>query len=165
MFKLQLKNLFLASVLTTVIGVEAFAQSNENRLTEACENNTLKQQVMSDREQLARAEQRSDTLWAKLFEIQLQEIDLQTRLDDLDYRLTPDGIRQALAFVGSVRPMDELRESLRMRLEAERSRMTALVEHLALARQRVEESIRQTDSEIERLRNQLGAAAGSEYGR
>src|SRR5678815_4537649 len=110
MFKLQLKHFFLASVLTTVMGVESFAQSNESRPPEACESNTLKQQVISDRERLARAEQRSDTLWAKLFEIQLQEIDLQTRLDDLDYRLTPDGIRQALAFVGSVRPMDELRE-------------------------------------------------------
>jgi len=158
MFKLRLKHFFLASVLTSVIAVEAFAQSNESRLPEACENNTTKQQAMSNREVLARAEQRSETLWAKLFEIQLQEIDLQTRLDDLDYRLTPDGIRQALAFVGSVRPMDELREALRMRLEGERTRLSALVEHLTLARQRVEESIRQTDSEVERLRNRMSAA-------
>jgi len=153
----MLKQFFLASVLTTMVGVEALAQSNENRLPEACENNSSKQHLVSDREMLARAEQRSETLWAKLFEIQLQELDLQARLDDLDYRLTPDGIRQALAFVGSVRPMDELRDALRTKLEGERSRMNSLMEHLTSARQRIEESISRTDEEIDRLRVRLSA--------
>jgi hypothetical protein len=159
MSNLRFKSFFLGIVLTAVLAIEAFAQSPENRLPETCNPGTIKlQSVVSDRELLARAEQRSETLWAKLFEIQLQEIDLQTRLDDLDYRLTPDVIRQALVFVSSVRPMDELREALRIRLEAEKARVNGLIEHLALARQRVEESIRQTDSEIERLRQQLSAA-------
>jgi|SRR5215813_8578784 len=156
MSNLRFKSFFFGIVLTAVLGIEAFAQSPESRLADTCDPSTIKQQsIVSDRELLARAEQRSETLWTKLFEIQLQEIDLQTRLDDLDYRLTPDGIRQALAFVGSVRPMDELRAALRIRLEAEKARVNDLMEHLALARQRVEESIRQTDAEIERLRQRI----------
>jgi hypothetical protein len=159
MCNLQFKHFILGLFLTAAIGTQAHAQLPENRQAETCENNVSKQQsVISDRELLSRVEQRSEALWAKLFEIQLQEIDLQTRLDDLDYRLTPDGIRQALAFVGSVRPMDELRDALRIRLEGERVRMNSLIENLALARQRVEESIRQTDAELERLRNRLRAA-------
>src|SRR5215831_19342666 len=156
MSNLRLKTLFLGIVLTAMTGIEAFAQPSGSRLPEACESSTFKPQpAVADRELLARVEQRSESLWAKLFEIQMQEIDLQTRLDDLDYRLTPDGIRQALAFVGSVRPMDELRQSLRIRLEAERVRINALLENLAQARQHLEDSIRQTDAELERLRQRL----------
>src|SRR5262249_54846466 len=156
MNNLRFKTLFFGILLTVMTGIEAFAQPPESRVPDACDSATFKpQSAVTDRELLARVEQRSEALWAKLFEIQLQEIDLQTRLDDLDYRLTPDGIRQALAFVGSVRPMDELRAALRIRLEAEKARVNDLMEHLALARQRVEESIRQTDAEIERLRQRI----------
>ena len=159
MSNLRFKTFFLGIVLTAMTGIEAYAQPTESRVPEACESSPLKQQsTLSDRELLARAEQRSESLWAKLFEIQMQEIVLQTRLDDLDYRLTPDGIRQALAFVGSVRPMDELRDSLRSRLEVERARIGGLMDNLALARQRVEESIRQNDTELERLRQRLSSA-------
>src|SRR5215471_16255560 len=156
MINLRFKTFFLGIFLTAMTGVEAFAQPAESRVPEACENSAFRPQAaVTDREQVTRVEQRSEALWAKFFEMQMQEIDLQTRLDDLDYRLTPDGIRQALAFVGSVRPMDELRAALRIRLEAERARISGLMENLAQARQRVEESIRQTDAELERLRQRL----------
>jgi len=156
MNNLRFKTLFFGIVLTAMTGIEAFAQPTDSRVPEACESSILKQQsAVTDRELLARVEQRSESLWAKLFEIQMQEIALQTRLDDLDYRLTPDGIRQALAFVGSVRPMDELRDALRIRLEAERGRISGLMENLAQARQRVQDSIRQTDAELDRLRQRL----------
>ena len=159
MNNLRFKTLFFGIVLTAMTAIEAFAQPPESRVPEACESTTFKQQsAVTDRELLARVEQRSESLWAKLFEIQMQEIDLQARLDDLDYRLTPDGIRQALAFVGSVRPMDELRDALRIRLEAEKARISGLMENLAQARQRVEESIRQTDAELQRLRQRLSTA-------
>ena len=159
MNNLRFKTLFFGIVLSAMTGIEAFAQPTESRAPEACESATFKpQSAVTDRELLARVEQRSEALWAKLFEMQMQEIDLQTRLDELDYRLTPEGIRQALAFVGSVRPMDELREALRIRLEAERTRISGLMQNLAQARQRVEESIRQTDAEIERLRQRISTA-------
>jgi hypothetical protein len=50
----------------------------------------------------------------------MKEIELQAQLEDLDYRLLPENIQKALAFVGSVRPMDELREALRIRIENEK---------------------------------------------
>ncbi|HKA21650.1 MAG TPA: hypothetical protein VKN18_25460 [Blastocatellia bacterium] len=159
MNNLRFKTLFFGILLTVMTGIEAFAQPPESRVPEACDSATFKpQSAVTDRELLARVEQRSEALWAKLFEIQMQEIDLQARLDDLDYRLTPDGIRQALAFVGSVRPMDELRESLRIRLEGERVRISGLMEQLELSRQRLEDSIRRTDAELERLRQRLSSA-------
>ena len=158
MNNLRFKTLFFGIVLTAMTGIEAFAQPPESRLPEACDSTAFTHQAaVNDRELLAKVEQRSEALWAKLFEMQMQEIDLQSRLDDLDYRLTPDGIRRALAFVGSVRPMDELRDALRVRLEAEKARISGLMENLAQARQRVEESIRQTDAEVERLRQRLSS--------
>jgi len=47
---------------------------------------------------------------------------------------------------------------LRIRLEAERVRINALLESLAQARQHLEDSIRQTDAELERLRQRLSSA-------
>ena len=41
----------------------------------------------------------------------MREFELETRLDELNYQMTPDRIQRALAFVGSVRPMDELRDA------------------------------------------------------
>ena len=95
---------------------------------------------------------RAESLRAKLFDLQLQELDLQAHLDELDYRMTPDGIQRALAFVGSVRPLDELRNALRIRLEGEKARVNRQLELLASSRERLEEAIRDADAEIERLR-------------
>jgi TolA-binding protein len=72
---------------------------------------------------LARAEQRADSLRERLSDLQDRQLELQGRLEDIEYDMTPERIQQALAFVGSVRPMDELREARRTRLETEKARI------------------------------------------
>jgi predicted nucleic acid-binding Zn-ribbon protein len=108
-----------------------------------------------DLEMLTRAEDRSDALRAQLLDLQMKEIDLQARLDDLDYRLTPENIQQAFALVGSARPMDELRGELRERLESEKSRINAQLDLLAATQARLEAAIRDADADCARLRQRL----------
>jgi hypothetical protein len=76
---------------------------------------------------------------------------LHARLDDLDYQLTPEAIQRALAFVGSPRPMDEFREALRIRLESQKARVHRQLE-LSSNRERLESAIRETEADLERLR-------------
>jgi chromosome segregation ATPase len=111
--------------------------------------------ALIDVELLTRAENRSDDLRAQLLDLQMKEIDLEARLDDLDYRLRPESIQQALSLVGSVRPMDELRDDLRARLESEKTRVNAQLEVLASTRARLEAAISDADAECARLRQRL----------
>jgi hypothetical protein len=108
-----------------------------------------------DVEMLKRAEQRGDILRAQLLELEMKEIDIQARIDDLDYRLRPESIQQALALVGSPRPMDELRDDLRARLESEKGRANQQLELLAAVQARLEAAIRDADAECALLRERL----------
>ena len=108
-----------------------------------------------DVEMLKRAEQRGDILRAQLLELEMKEIDIQARIDDLDYRLRPESIQQALALVGSPRPMDELRDDLRARLEGEKGRANQQLELLAATQARLEAAIRDADAECALLRERL----------
>jgi hypothetical protein len=133
------------SFLVLALASEGFAQSAA----------TAQKSNLIELEILTRAEQRAEALRAKLFDLQMGEIQLQSCLEDLDYRLTPEGIRRALAFVGSVRPMDEWRDALRVRLENEKARVNKLLEFLVSSRERLEAEISRSDEEIERLRQRL----------
>jgi hypothetical protein len=146
---------FSAAVLSMLMLVATgFAQSPASRDTESCEGRMPASGAL-DRELLARAEDRAEELRTKLFELQMRQFDLQARVEDLDYQLTPDGIRKALAFVPSVRPMDELRETLRIKLESEKARVVKQLEILTAGKERLEAAIREADEEVERLRQSL----------
>lgn len=112
-------------------------------------------QSRADVEMLMRAENRMDSLRAQLINLQMREIELQARIDELDYQMRPESIQQALAFVGSVRPMDELRANLRARLEKEKARTNAQLELLASTRAKLEAAIRDAEAECARLRQLL----------
>jgi hypothetical protein len=154
MCKIQIR-LFLAGLfVAAALGAQGFAQSPQSRPQHTCESDPLKAQANSiiDRETAARAEERAESLRAKLFDLAIKELDLLARLDDLDYRSSPEGIQRTLAFVGSARPMDELREALRLRLEREKARANSQLDLLASIRERLETAIREADAEIERVR-------------
>ena len=158
MCKIQIKRFLAGLILTVALGAQGFAQSQETRPSEADENAKAKAQLsnLTDLEILTRTEQRVESLRTRLFELQVQELNLQARIEDLDYQLLPDNIQHAVMYVGLVRPMDELRQTWRNRLENEKARVSRQLELLTANREQLEAAIGRVDTEIERLRRQLG---------
>ncbi len=105
--------------------------------------------------QLSRAEARANSLRDQLVNLQMREIELQSRIAELEYRMRPESIQQALLFVASVRPIDELRSGIRARLEKEKDHVSAQLELLATTRAKLEVALRDADAESERLRQRL----------
>ena len=156
MLKFQMKSFLAALVLTLALSAEGLSQGPENREMDAS-NGTMMDAPDArsiDNDRLARAEQRVDQLRAKLFELETREMDLLARLDDLDYRLTPEAVQRALAFVGSPRPMDEFREALRIRLESQRARINRQLELVLASREQLEWAVREAEAELDRIRYQ-----------
>ncbi|HYV05908.1 MAG TPA: hypothetical protein VFB82_15035, partial [Blastocatellia bacterium] len=74
------------------------------------------------------------------------------RIEDLNYRLTPEAIQRSLWLATSVRPMDELREALRLRLENEKARVNKQLDLLASRREKLEAAVREVELEAARER-------------
>ncbi|HET8674833.1 MAG TPA: hypothetical protein VFO63_03515 [Blastocatellia bacterium] len=154
MCKIQITRLLAGFFMALALGATALAQSSGSQSSDERENRPVKSQArgLIERDIMARAEERAESLRTRLFEVQMQELDLQNQLDYLDFRLTPDSIQRALAFTGSARPMDELRDGLRARLENEKERVNKRLEFLTASRERLEAEIRRADAEVERIR-------------
>ena len=129
--------------------------TGESSVAQQIENTRGQYQARNDRQSLTRAENRADALRAQLVNLQMKEAELQSRLDELDYQMKPESIQRALALVGSVRPMDELRAALRARLEKEKFRTNEQLELLAATRAKLENAIREAVGECTRLRERL----------
>jgi TolA-binding protein len=157
MSKMLIRHFLAGLFLALTLAGQGFAQSPGGKPPDTSESGSQETQASSliDAERVAKAEERIEAMRTKLVEIQMQELDLQARLDDLEFRLSPDSIQRALAFVGSVRPMDEMREALRVRLESERARVNRRLELLASSRERLEAAISRAEDELERLRERL----------
>ena len=110
--------IFLTLVAATVLAQTSGRTEQRDKPTRSSSRNSLNLELLS------RAEQRADNLRVRLLELQTRESELQGRIADLEYQASPDAIRRSLAFVGSVRPMDELRDALRKRFEEEELGLT-----------------------------------------
>lgn len=159
MRKLQITYFLAALFLALALAPQGYAQSSESRPSDACEGATLRVQPspLLALELVARAEDRAEALRTKLFNVQTQEFDLQARLEDLHYQLTPENIQRALTVITSVRPMDERRNDLRLRIESEKARVNKQLELLVSSRERLEAAISRADAEVERLRQRLSS--------
>jgi hypothetical protein len=157
MYKKQFMIILIGLFLTAMTASQCFAQSSGRQPSDAPEPVKVKTSVVLDPDALAKAEERAETLRVKLFDVQMREMDLQAAIEDMDYRLTPEGIDRALAFVGSVNSMDELRNALRTRLESEKARLNRRLELLTENRERLEAAITRADEQVERLRQRLSA--------
>lgn len=157
MFRKQVTRFLVVLFVVMAFAAQALAQSS-SRSEPNCDA-TLEAQASSlvAAETLTRAEQRVEALRARLLEIQMKEMELQDRLDELDYQMSPENIQRVLLFVGSARPMDERRDALRTRLENERARVNKQIELLAPTRMRLEAGIRDAEREVERLRQRLNS--------
>ena len=154
--KIQITHLLNGFVIALLMAAQGFAHGTDNRSSDARENATVTLKVQatgaSDFEMEADAEKRAEKLRAKLLDLNIQEMSWQANLDELNYRLTPESMKQTLVFIGSPRPIDERLEALRARLENEKARVNRQLELLAANREKLEAAISRADAEVERLR-------------
>ena len=91
------------------------------------------------------AAESAERLRAQLLEIQTKEDALNARAEYLDEALRPENIERSLAGIGSTRP-EELRESRRRQLQAQRDGVTAQLRVLETSRLRLEAAILDADA-------------------
>ena len=103
---------------------------------------------------LTRAETRAESLRKQLFELIEKENAIRTKLETIEYDMRPDVIERQVAFAGSMRP-EELRESRRKNLEAEKRNLTTLLSDLQTTRTNLELNVQRADQMVEKLRTVL----------
>jgi len=157
MSTISTKKALAGLVLALALVAPGLSQSSAGQSPRSRESSATKEKRRSDVQLLTRTEQRVDSLRTKLLELQMTEAELQARLVELDYQMTPGAIQRSLAFVGSVRPMDELRDALRARLENEKARVNKQLELVASNRERIQAAINAADAEASRIRAQLSS--------
>lgn len=150
-----MKRLSTFCILLTVALLTPMIQAVAQTSTRAASSQRSRDMV--EIETLMQVEHRAHALRAQLMDLQMKEIELQALLEDLDYRLLPENIQRTLALVGSVRPMDELRDALRIRIENVKTRVNRQLEILASSRERLESAVSEADVEVELLRQRLNS--------
>lgn len=104
------------------------------------------------------AQEKAANLRAQLTEVETKQAGLQTRLQDLEEKLKPENIENALAGVGSTRPED-LREQRRRQFEIERNGVQKQLDLLATSRSRLETAIAKAEADAYRQSAQPIATA------
>ncbi len=112
-------------------------------------------------ERLTRAEQRAEGLQTQLRDVLEKEAALQAQMDRVNEQLRPESIERQAALTGTFRP-DELRDTIRRQLEAERRRIQTQLDVLQGSRTRLETALNNADQLVTRLRSQLDDATQRE---
>jgi hypothetical protein len=113
-------------------------------------------QAGSLRDHLIKEEQRAEALQSQLFEVGERENNLKLGMDEVTSQLRPENLDQ-LPIAGSLRP-EQVRETTRVRLTNEKSRIQAQLDLLQQSRTRLQSSLAVTDMLIQQLRSQLQRA-------
>lgn len=108
-------------------------------------------------ERLTRAEQRAEGLQTQLRDVLEKEAGLQAQMDRVDEQLRPESIERQAALTGTFRP-DELRDTIRRQLDAEKRRIRTQLDVLQGSRTRLETALNNADQLVGRLRTQLDEA-------
>ncbi len=103
------------------------------------------------------AAQTAENLRSQLRDLQTKETELQSRLTQLDYDLKPENIERYFAGVGSTRP-EELRESRRKQLQAEKNSIVAQLQNITDSKLRLEAAISRADA-LAYQQSALGSAS------
>lgn len=103
---------------------------------------------------LTKAEQRSESLRKQLFDMIEKETSVKTRLDAIEIDVRPESIEKNVAMAGSLRP-EELRESRRKSLAAEKANLQSLLTDIQRTRSIIDQNLQRADSLVERLRSKL----------
>lgn len=91
------------------------------------------------------APEQAAKLRAQLADVQAQQDENQTRLQELAEALKPENIEHGLAGVGSTHP-EELREQRRQQLEKKRTAVQAQLDQLGISRSRLEAALAAADA-------------------
>jgi chromosome segregation ATPase len=105
-------------------------------------------------ERLTRAEQRAEGLQTQLRDVLEKEAGLQAQMDRVDEQMRPESIERQAALTGTFRP-DELRDTIRRQLDAEKRRIRTQLDVLQASRARLETALNNADQLVGRLRSQL----------
>jgi len=104
---------------------------------------------------ITRAEARAETLRKQVFEMVDKENAIKARLDQIEYDIRPEIIERTLQMGGgSLRP-EEIRESKRRVLDAERTNLQSLLSSVQLNRANLEASLARADMMVDKLRAKL----------
>lgn len=103
---------------------------------------------------LTRSEQRSESLRKELFEMMEKENSIKTRLDQIEYDMTPEMINRSAAFAGSMKP-EEVREMRRKSLDSERQNLQTLLDEIQRTKANLTASLERSDQLVEKLRSKL----------
>ncbi|CAN5286982.1 hypothetical protein BH20ACI2_BH20ACI2_12730 [soil metagenome] len=103
---------------------------------------------------VTRAEQRSDSLRKQLFEMIEKENTVRSRLEQLQFEMRPEMIERTLQLAGSMKP-EEIRESRRKSLAAERDNLQALLTEIQSTRSSVSANLQRSEVLVEKLRAKL----------
>lgn len=100
---------------------------------------------------LTRSEQRTESLRKQLFEMIEKENSINSRLDQIDYDIRPEVIERSIQTAGSFRP-EELRESRRKSLAAEKANLQSLLTQVQTTRSGLDVSLQKAEQMVEKLR-------------
>lgn len=103
---------------------------------------------------LTRSEQRSESLRKELFDMMEKENSIKTRLDQIEYDISPEMINRSAAFAGSMKP-EEVREMRRKSLESERQNLQTLLDEIQRTKANLTASLERSDQLVEKLRAKL----------
>lgn len=112
-------------------------------------------------ERLTRAEQRAEGLQTQLRDVLEKEAGLQAQMDRIEEQSRPESIERQAALTGTFRP-DELRDTIRRQLDAEKRRIRTQLDVLQGSRARLESALNNADQLVQRLRTQLDDATQRE---
>lgn len=103
---------------------------------------------------LTRAEQRSESLRKQSFEMIEKENSVKSRLEQIEIDIRPESINRTLQMAGSMKP-EEIRESRRKSLEAERGNLNSLLMEIQSTRANINLNLQKANEMVEKLRTKL----------
>ena len=103
---------------------------------------------------LSRAEQRSESLRKQLFEMIEKESTITARLNVIENESRPEMIDRSSQLAGSLRP-EEIRESRRKSLLAEKTNLQALLTEIQSTRANLAVNVDKAEAMVEKLRTKL----------
>jgi hypothetical protein len=122
--------------------------------TRKVDQDEVQKRMLMNLDILTRAEQRTDALRKQLFEMIEKENTVRARIEQIDFDSRPEIIERQLQLAGSMKP-EEVRESRRKSLAAERANLDALLSQIQATRQNVNSSLQRSETLVDKIRAKL----------